>query len=116
MNQHVLVQDLAGFIDGTARAMCRPTNDQDLYYNGYYKMHGIKFQSIMSLLGLIIDWAGPVTINDSDSVLFARSGIYDRLVTLIVTSERGWAHRLRTSERGAAFCACCARLLLVSST
>lgn len=82
MNRVIPVQDLVGFIDGTARATCRPDEDQDLFYNGYYHCHGIKFQSVMSLLGLVIDWAGPVSINDADSLLLAKSGLLDRMAAL----------------------------------
>ena len=35
-----------GFIDGTARAMCRPTANQEMCYSGHKRFHCIKFQVI----------------------------------------------------------------------
>jgi len=36
-------QGVVGFVDGTARRMCRPTVLEDLMHNGYYKYHGLKY-------------------------------------------------------------------------
>lgn len=48
-----------GFIDGTHRAICRPsTMDQKFFYSGYKKVHSVKFQAIMAPDGLIIHLAG----------------------------------------------------------
>ena len=32
-----------GFLDGTFRPICRPTEDQEFYYSGYKKLHGFKY-------------------------------------------------------------------------
>jgi hypothetical protein len=80
--QHLPVEDLIGFIDGTARHTCRPTSDQDLAYNGYYGYHGIKFHGIMSLLGLWLEWWGPACIRAVDSTMLRRSGLLHRLAAL----------------------------------
>ena len=48
-----------GFIDGTHRAICRPSSlPQQPFYSGYKKIHSIKFQAIMAPDGLIIHPAG----------------------------------------------------------
>ena len=52
-----------GFIDGTHRAICRPsTMDQKFFYSGYKKVHSVKFQAIMTPDGLIIHLAGCLSI------------------------------------------------------
>ncbi|XP_075737343.1 uncharacterized protein LOC142776900 [Rhipicephalus microplus] len=35
------------FIDGTARAICRPTRQQQLYFSGHKRFHSLRYQSIM---------------------------------------------------------------------
>ena len=49
-----------GFIDGTFRPHCRPTRNQRQCYQGYKRMHGIKFQSVPAPNGLIVDLYGCV--------------------------------------------------------
>lgn len=73
------LENLISFVDGMAKHMCRPTSDQDLAYNPYYGYHGLKFQGLMSLLGLWLEWWGPQCIRASDSGMLLRSGLLDRL-------------------------------------
>jgi len=42
-----------GFIDGTSRAICRPTTNQRNQYSGYAKEHVVKYQSVVFPNGLI---------------------------------------------------------------
>lgn len=54
-----------GFVDGTFRAICRPSKEQRRYYSGHKKKHGIKDQGIILPDGTILLY-GPVEgrIND----------------------------------------------------
>ncbi|XP_049275756.1 uncharacterized protein LOC125760110 [Rhipicephalus sanguineus] len=47
-----------GFIDGTARAICRPTRQQQLYFSGHRRFHALKYQSIMCPNGIICQLDG----------------------------------------------------------
>ena len=49
-----------GFIDGTVRPISRPREHQRLLYNGYKRVHALKFQSIALPNGLIGNLCGPV--------------------------------------------------------
>ena len=50
-----------GFVDGTVRPICRPsTVNQRLLYNGHKRVHGIKFQSVVTPNGIIATMYGPV--------------------------------------------------------
>jgi len=80
--------NVVGFVDGTARRMCQPTWMEDLMYNHYYKFHGLKFQGVACILGLIIDFWGPVSIRTSDSAMYGASGLDARLAALSVVL--GW--------------------------
>ena len=49
------------FVDGTVRPICRPgTVNQRLLYNGHKRVHGIKFQSVVTPDGMIANMYGPV--------------------------------------------------------
>jgi hypothetical protein len=43
-----LVLSVWGFMDGTLRKTCRPSNFQKLLYSGHKRAHGIKFQSVVT--------------------------------------------------------------------
>lgn len=49
-----------GFVDGTLRPICRPGEHQRLMYNGHKRVHGLKFQSVAALNGMIANLFGPV--------------------------------------------------------
>ena len=50
-----------GFVDGTVRPICRPsTVNQRLLYNGHKRVHGIKFESVVTPDGMIANIYGPV--------------------------------------------------------
>ena len=42
-----------GFVDGTVRGIARPKYNQRVMYNGYKRVHSIKFQSVVTPNGLI---------------------------------------------------------------
>ena len=56
-----------GFIDGTDRPICRPRNDQRILYSDHKKVNAIKFQSVVTPIGLITNWYGPVEGQRHDS-------------------------------------------------
>ena len=49
-----------GFIDGTIRRICRPESGQRLVYNGHKRVHGFKFQSVVTPFGIVVHLYGPV--------------------------------------------------------
>ena len=48
------------FIDGTARPISRPIQCQRLFYSGHKRVHALKFQTVMSPLGIMVHTFGPV--------------------------------------------------------
>jgi hypothetical protein len=66
-----------GFIDGTVRPVCRPSRNQGAIYNGHKRLHGLKFQSIMTPDGIISYLDGPYTGNRHDSAILVMSGLLD---------------------------------------
>ena len=49
-----------GIINGTVRPIPQPGEDQKVVYDGYKKIHALKFQSVTLLNGLIGHLFGPV--------------------------------------------------------
>ena len=49
-----------GFINGTVRPICRPTQYQKIVFNGHKRVHSLKFQSVTLPNGLIVNLFGPV--------------------------------------------------------
>ena len=68
-----------GFIDGTIRATCRPSRNQQFAYTGYGRRHGLKFQSVVSPNGLITDLFGPILARRGDGYLLRQSQILQRM-------------------------------------
>ena len=69
-----------GWLDGTFVGTCRPNDKQQrLFYSGYKKKHGIKWQGIATPDGLIASLSGlwPGEINDNR--MLTESGIIDRM-------------------------------------
>lgn len=64
-----------GFIDGTARPICRPTRNQRLYYSGHKRYHALKFQCVLTPDGMIAQLYGPVEGRRHDMFLVRDSGI-----------------------------------------
>jgi hypothetical protein len=73
------VKGVWGFIDGTMRAICRPTSDQRRYYSGYKKCHAYKFQAIMTPDGILSSLAGPWPGREGDWGMFVSSGLEPKL-------------------------------------
>lgn len=58
--------------------MCRPTYNQEVLYNGYYKGHGLKFQGIITPSGILYLY-GPVEGRLSDAEMLYESGVLEEM-------------------------------------
>ena len=58
---------------------------QDHVYSGYYKAHGLKFQSVVPN-GLVEDFFGPVPSRRGDGYLLRRSRLLERMHQLCATA------------------------------
>lgn len=68
-----------GFIDGTARRICRPSVNQELYFSGHKRFHCVKYQSIMAPDGIIVSLHGAYPGRRHDAGMYAESEIYPQL-------------------------------------
>ena len=59
-NKGAALQNCFGFIDGTIRPICRPSQEQRIMFNGHKRVHSLKFQSVTLPNGLIANLFGPV--------------------------------------------------------
>ena len=73
------LHNCVGFIDGTMRVTCRPSENQKSAYSGYKRAHGLKFQSIMLPNGIIGDLYGPVEGCRHDAAMLRESTLLHRL-------------------------------------
>ena len=72
-----------GFIDGTVRAICRPTVGQRAFYNGHKGYHGVNYQTVVTPDGLIAHMYGPMEGCRHDSGMLRQSGLqHDLKLTL----------------------------------
>lgn len=74
-NKNSPLENCWGFIDGTVRPICRPSQNQRIVYNGHKRVHGLKFQSIMAPNGIIAHFYGPVEGRRHDAGLLRESGV-----------------------------------------
>lgn len=68
-----------GFIDGTARPICRPRRDQRLFYSGHKRVHCLKFQAVTTPDGIIAHLHGPVEGRRHDLFLVLDSNIKETM-------------------------------------
>ncbi|XP_050515978.1 uncharacterized protein LOC126890879 [Diabrotica virgifera virgifera] len=73
------VQNCWGFIDGTARPICRPTELQEEYYSGHKRVHCLKYQSLICPDGIIVSLLGAYSGRRHDAFIFGQSGLYTQL-------------------------------------
>jgi len=76
------LKGLWGFIDGTARKICRPSRGQEAAYSGHKRFHALKYQSVISLDGIIVDLFGPLEGRYNDEGLLLHSNLLERLQQL----------------------------------
>ncbi|KAJ8910570.1 hypothetical protein NQ315_008955 [Exocentrus adspersus] len=74
-----LVHNCWSCIDGTARAMCRPILNQENYYSGHKRFHALKYQSVVSPDGIIINLQGPYPGRRHDAAILRESNFYEQL-------------------------------------
>jgi nuclease HARBI1 len=70
-----IVNNVRGFIDGTLCKTCRPTAHQRIVYSGHKRAHGLKFQSVVTPDGLIVDLFGPIEGSRHDSFMLGQSNL-----------------------------------------
>lgn len=68
-----------GFIDGTVRSICRPSVNQEEYYSGHKRVHCVKYQSVLTPDGLIINLKGAFPGRRHDAGIFRESNLYQEL-------------------------------------
>lgn len=57
-NKGGAVHNCWGFIDGTCRQICRPSQQQQEYYSGHKRFHCLKYQSVLCPDGIIASLKG----------------------------------------------------------
>ena len=75
-----------GFIDGTIRVTCRPSIHQRQAYTGYGRRHGIKFQTVVSPNGMIVDLFGPLLPRRGDGHMLRVSQILNRMAAFVAAA------------------------------
>ncbi|KAL3184053.1 hypothetical protein MRX96_006165 [Rhipicephalus microplus] len=75
------------FIDGTARPICRPSQDQRLYFSGHKRLHVLKYQSLMCPNGLTCQLDGPYTGRRHDAGILRDSQLYEKLDALALDKK-----------------------------
>ena len=78
-----------GFIDGTVRAIFRPSVAQKPFYNGHKRYHGLNYQTIATPDGLIAHMYGPVEGCRHDSGMLRESGLCTQLEQLPLAPDGG---------------------------
>lgn len=64
-----------GFIDGTLRKVARPLLNQRILYNGWKRIHALKWHSVITPDGLHAHVFGPVEGRRHDETLYKESGL-----------------------------------------
>ncbi|CAN7938209.1 unnamed protein product [Ixodes hexagonus] len=72
-----------GFIDGTALPICRPTEDQRLFFSGHKRMHALKYQGVMCANGIVAEMHGPYPGHRHDAGILRLSGLFQRLEDVV---------------------------------
>ncbi|XP_074033773.1 uncharacterized protein [Leptinotarsa decemlineata] len=73
-----------GFIDGTARPICRPSINQEEYYSGHKRFHCVKYQSVICPDGMITSLKGAYVGRRHDAGIFRESNLYAELQDVAV--------------------------------
>ncbi|XP_049515136.1 uncharacterized protein LOC119433401 [Dermacentor silvarum] len=72
-----------GFVDATARPICRPSVNQ----RSHKRVHAVKYQSVMCANGIVCDLDGPYSGHRHDAGILGDSGLYSRLEHLVQGSS-----------------------------
>ncbi|CAN7991473.1 unnamed protein product [Ixodes hexagonus] len=72
-----------GFVDGTARPICRPSVNQRLYFSGHKRLHAVKYQAVMCANGIVCQLDGPYPGHRHDAGILFESGLHGKLEQLV---------------------------------
>ncbi|KIJ42138.1 hypothetical protein M422DRAFT_171553 [Sphaerobolus stellatus SS14] len=70
---------IAALIDGTLQKNARPVRNQRLVYNGWKRIHCLKYHAVISPDGLVIHMHGPVDGRRHDETVYKESGLANLL-------------------------------------
>lgn len=73
------LNNCCAFIDGTMYEVARPIQNQRLLYNGWKRIHCLKYHAVVSPDGMIIHVYGPVEGRRHDETIYQMSGLADIL-------------------------------------
>ena len=79
-----------GLIDGTLRHTCRPVIYEEVIYNGKDRVHGLKFQGVLTPDGIMVEFSGPYVGRQHDARIYAQSGLLQRMEQGLDHSEGFW--------------------------
>ena len=74
-NSGAALDNCWGFVDGTARPICRPGRNQRVVYNNHKRVHALKFQAVAAPNVLTANLYRPIEGKRHDSVILAMSGL-----------------------------------------
>ena len=83
-----LYESCIGFIDGTIRAMCRPGKNQKVVFNGWKRVHCIKFQAFTTPDGILQHLSQPFAGIKHNSSILAETGLLGNLKRLLEFKDR----------------------------
>jgi hypothetical protein len=70
---------ISAMIDGTLRKNARPVKNQRILYNGWKRIHCLKYHALLAPDGIVIHLYGPVEGRRHDETVFQQSGVSDIL-------------------------------------
>ncbi|OBZ80851.1 hypothetical protein A0J61_11100 [Choanephora cucurbitarum] len=71
--------DIVGFIDGTCNAICRPSDNQEVCYNGHKRNHCLKYKGVVTPDGITSSLLGSYPGAMHDQRMLKESGLLDKL-------------------------------------
>lgn len=89
-----------GFIDGTARDICRPSLGQREVFNGHKRFHCLAFQGVTTPDGIIAQFYGPEPGCHHDQYVLARSGLVDELGGYMAANHPAGEHYYLYGDKG----------------
>lgn len=78
---------VVGFIDGTLQENARPVYNQRIVYNGWKRMHCLKYHAVITPDGIIIHVFGPIDGRRHDETVYRESGLEDLLAKHFKTPD-----------------------------
>ncbi len=74
------MRNVWGFIDGTLCAVCQPGVGQQELYSSHKRHHGLKYQHVMCLNGMVCHTYGPYVGRKHDTTMYVDSDIEKQLL------------------------------------